>query len=41
MDSFIAIDVETANGNRSSICSIGAVKVLDGLIVDRRYSPRA
>ena len=38
MDSFIAIDVETANGNRSSICSIGAVKVLDGLIVDRRYS---
>ena len=38
MDNFIAIDVETANGNRSSICSIGAVKVRDGIIVDRRYS---
>ncbi len=38
MDKFIAIDVETANGHRSSICSIGAVKVCDGVIVDRRYS---
>lgn len=38
MDSFVAIDVETANGKRSSICSIGAVKVRDGVIVDRRYS---
>ncbi|MCM1067344.1 MAG: 3'-5' exonuclease [Muribaculaceae bacterium] len=38
MDSFVAIDVETANGHRSSICSIGAVKVREGVIVDRRYS---
>lgn len=38
MNSFIAIDVETANNNRSSICSIGAVKVRDGIIVDRRYT---
>ncbi|MDE6121041.1 MAG: 3'-5' exonuclease [Muribaculaceae bacterium] len=38
MDNFIAIDVETANYSRSSICSIVAVKVRDGLIVDSRYS---
>ena len=39
MDNFIAIDVETANGSRSSICSIGAVKVRDGVVVD--YIDRA
>lgn len=38
MDSFIAIDVETANNERSSICSVGAVKVRDGIITDRRYT---
>lgn len=38
MDNFIAIDVETANGEASSICAIGAVKIRDGAIVDRRYS---
>lgn len=38
MNDFIAVDVETANYNPSSICSIGAVKVRDGLIVDSRYS---
>lgn len=38
MDSFIAIDVETANPSPSSICAIGAVKVIDRRIVDRRYS---
>lgn len=38
MNSFIAIDVETANFEPSSICSIGAVKVVDGVIVDRKYS---
>ena len=38
MDNFVAIDVETANREPSSICSIGAVKVVDGVIVDRRYS---
>lgn len=35
MDNFVAIDVETANHNPTSICSIGAVKVVDGVIVDR------
>lgn len=34
MDSFVAIDVETANNHPTSVCSIGAVKVLDGRIVD-------
>ncbi len=38
MNDFVAIDVETANEHRSSICSIGAVKVRHGVIVDRRYS---
>lgn len=38
MDKFIAVDVETANAERSSICAIAAVKVEDGIIVDRRYS---
>lgn len=38
MNDFIAIDVETANGERSSICAIGAVKVVGGEIVDSRYS---
>lgn len=37
MDNFVAIDVETANNYPSSICAIGAVKVLDGLIVERFY----
>ena len=35
---FIAVDVETANFEPSSICSIGAVKVENGIIVDSRYS---
>lgn len=35
MDNFVAIDVETANYEPTSICSIGAVKVVDGVIVDR------
>lgn len=38
MRDFIAIDVETANNEPSSICAIGAVKVRDGLVVDSRYS---
>ena len=38
MDNFIAIDVETANNHPSSICAIGAVKVVGGLIADSRYS---
>lgn len=38
MNDFIAIDVETANHERSSICAIGAVKVRGGIVVDKRYS---
>lgn len=38
MQSFIAVDVETANFSPSSICAIGAVKVIDGVVVDSRYS---
>lgn len=38
MDNFVAIDVETANYEPTSICSIGAVKVTDGLISDRFYT---
>lgn len=37
MDNFVAIDVETANYQPTSICAIGAVKVIDGIIVDRYY----
>lgn len=33
--SFVAIDVETANPDYSSICQIGAVRVADGAVVDR------
>ena len=32
---FVAIDFETANGDRASACSIGIVTVKDGLIIDR------
>lgn len=38
MDKFIAIDVETANFEPTSICAIAAVKVVDGVIIDKRYS---
>jgi len=38
MNDFVAIDVETANFEPSSICAIGAVKVADGRITDRFYS---
>lgn len=37
MDNFVAIDVETANNHPESICSIGAVKVKDGCVVDTFY----
>ena len=37
MDSFVAIDVETANSSPESICAIGAVKVEHGVITDRFY----
>ncbi|MBR4037207.1 MAG: 3'-5' exoribonuclease [Tidjanibacter sp.] len=35
---FAAIDFETANGNRSSVCSVGVVVVRDGVVVDKFYS---
>lgn len=35
---FAAIDFETANGRRSSVCSVGIVIVRNGQIVDEFYS---
>ena len=33
-NSFVAVDVETANSDRGSICQIGVVSVEQGQIVD-------
>ncbi|MGM9763188.1 MAG: exonuclease domain-containing protein [Candidatus Cryptobacteroides sp.] len=38
MKDFAAIDFETANGCRSSVCSVGVVVVRGGEITDRFYS---
>ena len=38
MRDFAAIDFETANNERSSVCSVGIVIVRDGEIVDSFYS---
>ena len=38
MLNFAAIDFETANNERSSVCSVGIVIVRDGEIVDKFYS---
>ncbi|MGM9853085.1 MAG: exonuclease domain-containing protein [Muribaculaceae bacterium] len=38
MQDFAAIDFETANGRRSSVCSVGVVVVRGGEIVDEFYS---
>ena len=38
MKDFAAIDFETANGHRSSICSVGVVIVRGGQVADRFYS---
>ena len=38
MKDFAAIDFETANNERSSVCSVGIVIVRNGEIVDRYYS---
>lgn len=35
---FVALDLETANSNRSSICSIGLVKVENNMIIDEFYT---
>ena len=37
MRDFAAIDFETANGERSSVCSVGVVVVRGGEVVDRIY----
>lgn len=38
MNSFIALDFETANGNPASICSVGMVKVIDNLMTETFYT---
>ena len=38
MINFVALDFETANRNRASACSIGAVKVKNGEVVDTFHS---
>jgi len=38
MTDFAAIDFETANGERTSVCSVGIVIVRGGEIVDKFYS---
>ena len=38
MKDFAAIDFETANNQRSSVCSVGIVIVRDGEITDTFYS---
>ncbi|MDR2811026.1 MAG: 3'-5' exonuclease [Tannerellaceae bacterium] len=37
MESFAAIDFETANQYRSSVCSVGVLIVVNGIITDRFY----
>ena len=37
MQSFVALDVETANPNYASICAIGAARFDDGVVVDQLY----
>lgn len=38
MQNFAAIDFETANGCRSSVCSVGVVVVRDGVMTESFYS---
>ena len=38
MKNFAAIDFETANQCRSSVCSVGVVVVRDGKVTDKFYS---
>lgn len=37
-NAFVALDFETANGKRTSICSVGMVKVVDNEIVETFYT---
>jgi DNA polymerase-3 subunit epsilon len=34
LNSFVSIDFETANRFRASVCEIGAIKVIDGVLVE-------
>ncbi len=38
MQDFAAIDFETANNERSSVCSVGVIIVRNGVIVEKFYS---
>ncbi len=38
LNDFVAIDFETANGEKSSVCSVGVVIVKGGEVVDSFYS---
>ena len=38
MQNFAAIDFETANNERTSVCSVGVVVVRDGMVTDTFYS---
>lgn len=38
MQDFVAIDFETSNGRRSSVCAVGIVVVRGGEVVDKYYS---
>ncbi len=38
MNTFAAIDFETANNNRASVCSVGVVFVRDGIVEETFYS---
>lgn len=38
MNSFIALDFETANGSPASICSVGMVKVIDNMMTETFYT---
>ena len=38
MTDFVAIDFETANRSRSSVCSMGLIIVRDGIITDQHYT---
>jgi DNA polymerase-3 subunit epsilon len=38
MKDFVAIDFETANGERSSVCAVGIAVVKDGEVVETFYS---
>ena len=38
MKDFAAIDFETANGKRTSVCSVGVVVVRGGEVTDSFYS---